>query len=345
MNQIAVISLTERGRLMSERIAEALPAYEVRRFCFHLHTDENAEAFDDLSFLTRQLFDQYDALIFVCACGIAVRMTAPFIRSKQTDPAVIATDDRGQFVIPLLSGHLGGANALADRIADGIGAKAVITTATDIGGLFSPDSFAKANSLLISDPEAAKRIAAAVLNGETIGLHCVYPYQNLPRELTVTDDASYGIVIADLDSRDPYPVTLHLIPRNIAVGIGCRKGSSEQQIKDAVDKAFAAHSISTERIFTAASIDLKAEEQGLLRFCAERKIPLRTFAAEELMRVTGVFSHSDFAEKKTGADNICERSAVLCSGGTLVIPKTVHNGVTVAAAETSVEIDFEKRIL
>ncbi len=345
MKNIAVISLTERGRLLSARIADALQSYDIRRFCFHKHTDEHAGAFDDLSQLTGHLFSVYDALIFVSACGIAVRMTAPHIRSKQTDPAVIAADDRGQYVIPLLSGHLGGANALAELLAKRIGAQSIITTATDIGGQFSPDSFAAANDLLIADLTAAKKIAAAVLNGGTIGLHCAYPYRNLPPDMTAADDAAYGIVIADAVKQSPYPVTLHLIPHNMVVGIGCKKGTSAQQIKDAVQKVFAESGVSSERICKAASIDLKAQEAGLLQFCADTDIPLQTYSAEELMHAAGEFSHSEFAEKVTGADNICERSAVLCSGGKLVIRKTALNGVTVAAAEIPVEIDFEKRML
>ncbi|MBP0966538.1 MAG: cobalt-precorrin 5A hydrolase [Oscillospiraceae bacterium] len=344
MNSIAVISLTERGRALSVRIRDALP-YDVRRFSFYKHTDEDAEAFDDLSALVTRIFTAYDALVFLCACGIAVRMTAPHIRSKQSDPAVIAVDDRGQYVIPLLSGHLGGANALAGKLADVTGGLAVITTATDIGGQFSPDSFAKANGLLIAGLAEAKEIAAAVLNGETIGLHCSYPYRNLPPELTVTDDAQYGIVIADSDHIRPYPVTLHLSPRNIVAGIGCKKGTSVQAVADAVQAVFAENGLSAERICKAASIDLKAREAGLLRFCADQQIPLQTFSADELMRASGCFSHSDFAQTVTGADNICERSAVLCSGGALVIRKTALNGVTVAAAEIPVEIDFEKRML
>ena len=345
MKNIAVISLTERGRLLSARIADALQSYDIRRFCFHKHTDEHAEAFDDLSQLTGHLFSVYDALIFVSACGIAVRMTAPHIRSKQTDPAVIAADDRGQYVIPLLSGHLGGANALAVRIAEKTGAQAVVTTATDIGGQFSPDSFAAANHLLISDLHTAKEIAAAVLNGETIGLHTAYPFRNLPPELAVTDTAAYGIVIADAAEDVPYPVTLHLIPQNIAVGIGCKRNTSAQKIRDAVQSAFAENGLSAERIRRAASIDLKAQETGLLQFCADSGIGLQTFSAAALMEIPGEFTHSDFAERVTGADNICERSAVLCSGGRLLFRKTALSGVTVAAAEIPAEIDFEKRML
>lgn len=345
MKQIAVISLTERGRILSARIQKRLQSMTIRRFCFRKHTDENADAFDDLAALTALLFPQYDALIFVCACGIAVRMIAPHLRNKQTDPAVIAADDCGTFVIPLLSGHLGGANALASIIAESLGAQAVITTATDIGGRFSPDSFAAANDLLISDFHAAKAIAAAVLNGETIGFQCRYPYKNLPPELTVTGQAEYGIVISDSANPAPYPVTLHLQSKNIVLGIGCRKGVSAEKISDIVNAVFAENNLDPKRICKAASIDLKANEDGLLQFCAGCGIPLHTYSAAELMQTPGTFSHSDFAEKVTGADNICERSAVLCSGGTLIIPKTARDGVTAAAAEIPIEIDFEKRML
>ncbi len=345
MKIIAVISLTERGRILSVRIADALPEYDIRRFCFHTHTDQNSVAYDDLAQLAGTLFSKYDALIFVCSCGIAVRMIAPHLRSKQTDPAVLASDDCGKYVIPLLSGHLGGANALARLLSERIGAEAVLTTATDIGGQFSPDSFAKANDLLIRDFSAAKEIAAAVLNGETIGLHCAYPCRNLPPELTVTDDAEYGIVIADTAEVSPYPVTLHLIPHNIVVGIGCKKGTAVQQIKDAVREVFDENGVSSERVCKAASINLKANEAGLLQFCADFNIQLHTYSADKMMQISGDFAHSDFAEKVTGADNICERSAVLCSGGTLVIRKTAISGVTVAAAEIPTQIDFEKRML
>ena len=345
MKQIAVISLTERGRMLSARIKKQIQSFEIRRFCFAKHTDEHAEVFNDLTVLTAQLFPVYDALIFVCACGIAVRMTAPHLRSKQTDPAVIAIDERGQYVIPLLSGHFGGANALAQMIADAVGAVPVITTATDIGGQFSPDSFAAANGLIITNLHAAKEIAAAVLNGEMIGLQCAYPFRNLPMELCERDDTRCGIVIAEAADTAPYPVTLHLIPKNIVLGIGCRKGVSAEQIAETVRTVLAENNIMPERICKAASIDLKAHEVGLLQFCEAYGIELQTFSADELMQVSGDFTHSDFAKHITGADNICERSSVLCSGGTLVIRKTARNGVTAAAAEIPVEIDFEKRML
>lgn len=344
MKRIAVISVTERGRMLSERIKKQLQMYEIRRFCFHKYADENSEKYNDLALLTAQIFSQYDAMIFISACGIAVRMIAPHVCSKLCDPAVIAVDDRGQYAIPLLSGHLGGANGLAKLLADALNAEAVITTATDIGGLFSPDSFAAANHLLIDNMHAAKEIAAAVLKGEKIGFYCDYPYKNLPPELTKNGNVRCGIVISDAALDSPFPITLKLIPKNIVIGIGCKKGVSSEQIENVVRNVFADCKLNPKRICNAASIDLKAKEAGLLQFCNQFGIILQTFSAEELMRITGDFSHSDFAETITGADNICERSAVLCSGGKLIIRKNAGNGVTVAAAEMPVEIDFEKRL-
>lgn len=345
MKRIAVISLTARGRALSCRIAEALGQYAVRRYCFAKHTDADAVSYDDLAALTAQLFSANDALIFVCACGIAVRMTAPFVKDKRTDPAVLVLDDRGRFVIPVLSGHLGGANALAELLAASFGAEAVITTATDIGGQFSPDSFAAANGLLIAEMQAAKEIAAAVLQGERIGLRSAFPCRNLPPELTEMDTPRCGIVIAEDMHETPFSVTLHLIPRNIVLGIGCKKHTAASKIEAAVTHVLQTNGIMQERICRVASIDLKAQEPGLLQFCAQHGLPLSTYSAAELMALTGDFSHSDFVQETTGADNICERSAVLCSGGKLLFRKTALDGVTVAAAEIPVEPDFEKGVL
>ena len=345
MRKTAVISLTERGRALSAYIKKVLDSYKITRFCFHRHTDEDAVSFDDMAALTGEIFKEYDALVFVCASGIAVRMTAPFLVSKQTDPAVIVIGEQGTHVIPVLSGHIGGANALAELIAEKIGAEAVITTATDTGGRFSPDSFAVANDLLITDFNAAKKIAAAVLEGKKIGFKCDYPFDLLPDDLVASDDTEYGIIVGDFSVPSPYSTTLYLSPKNIVVGIGCKKGTPAGGISESVRKAFSENGISSERICQAASIDLKADEAGLLEYCHKTGISLVTYSSEELMKAEGDFTKSEFVRSITGVDNVCERSAVLFSGGKLVIRKTALGGVTVAAAETPVKIDFQKKVI
>lgn len=345
MKRLAFISLTAQGRQLAASAAASLPEFEIQRFCFAAYAGAGTEAFTDLAALTASLFPAYDALVFICACGIAVRMIAPHLRSKQTDPAVLCMDQNGKYVIPLLSGHLGGANALAERFAAVTGAVPVITTATDTGGLFSPDSFAAANQLVITDMDASKAIAAAVIQGEEIGFRSKLPHTALPKPLTAEGSPRCGIVIAEECAEPPFPVTLHLIPKNLVIGIGCKKGTSYPEIEAAVLTRLAANGLDPRRICAAATVDLKAEEPGLLAFCKARKLPLHTYSPEQLMQVSGDFIASAFVSRITGADNVCERSAVLCSGGTLVMRKQAADGITVAAAEMPLTLDFERKLL
>lgn len=341
----AVISLTEKGRLLSKTIAEDLDEnHTAERFCFHLHTDENAQDFSDIYTLAAELFNTYNALVFVCASGIAVRAIAPHIKSKTSDPAVIVIDDCGKFVIPILSGHLGGANQLAQIIAAKICAVPVITTATDACGRFSPDSFAKANRLIITDMAAAKQIAAAVLDGEMTGLLSEYPCENIPSELCTDKACRTGIYIGTDSDKKPFETTLFLAPKNIIVGIGCKKGITYEAIEAHIKECFKAAKISAVRLCAAATIDIKSNENGLLEFCRKHNIRLLTYSAKELMNVTGSFSSSDFVLKTTGTDNVCERSTA-AAGGKLILHKTAGNGVTAAIAELPVHIDFERKIM
>ncbi len=341
--RISLISVTENGRALSERIAGLLPGDEVRRLCHAGHTDGGAESFGKLSGIVGGLWESSEALVFVCACGIAVRSIAPFVRSKQTDPAVIVIDDLGRYVIPVLSGHIGRANALAGRLAELIGAEPVITTATDIGGRFSPDSFAAANGLIVTDFEAAKLIAAAVLDGEQIGLVSEYEVRNLPPELTLDGGGKYGIYIG-CGAKKPFPVTLALTPKNIVLGIGCKRGTPAETIAETVRAALSGAEIGMERVCTVASIDIKSGEPGLLGFAESIGAGTRFFTAEQLAAAEGEFSSSEFVRRVTGVDNVCERSAVCC-GGRLVMKRHAENGVTVAAAELPADIDFERKIL
>lgn len=339
---IAVISLTERGRKLSADIRAHLNGeHNITRYCLIEHSDESSISFSGLRGIIRKLFDKYDALVFVCAVGIAVRVCASCIVSKLSDPAVIAVDDSGRFAVSVLSGHIGGANVLARQIAGKIGAVPVITTATDSRGLFSPDMFAKANGLVICSMDAAKAVAAAVVDGKPVGFKCAYPHSALPDELTECDGGSIGICVSGDPSEKPFGVTLNLMPANIAVGIGCKKGTSCDDITTHITRVFSDNGLDIRRLSAAATADLKAEEPGLLEFCERFSIPLRTYSAEELMSAPGTFAHSDFVEKTTGADNVCERAAV-CAGGTLTLRKTAGKGVTAAAAELPVYIDFER---
>lgn len=339
----ALISITKNGTAISEKIAFSLKnKHQCVQYAFEKYSNENTSAFTSLSRIVSDIFNEYDALVFICACGIAVRTIAPHISSKLTDPAVIAVDEQGKFAVSLLSGHIGKANALTLKIADILKAVPVITTATDIGKKFSPDSFAAANKLHICEMERAKEIAAAVLNNEKIGLRSEYPVENLPK--CFAENSDIGIKISENLSGDPFKKTLHLVPKNIVLGIGCRRSTDMKVLENFILENLEKNNIRLWQISSINTIDLKKDEDAILRFSGKYNIPLKFFPTEQLMAVPGDFSRSEFVMKTTGADNVCERSAC-ADGGRLFAPKCAGNGMTIAAARLPVHIDFEKEIL
>ncbi|MCM1314592.1 MAG: cobalamin biosynthesis protein [Muribaculaceae bacterium] len=341
---ILIVSLTEKGRILSRKIPDLLRDFHnFKRYCFRKHTDNCAESFDNLSELIGKNFNIYDGIIFICSCGIAVRVISPHIISKVTDPAVIVIDDSGKFIIPVLSGHIGGANRLSEILAEKLSAIPVITTATDTGSRFSPDSFAVANNLFIEDIKISKIIASEILDNKKIGLKSDYKYINIPPEITSDKNCSIGIYIGNSNIK-PFPVTLRLIPKNIVIGVGCRRGTPCGIIEKRINESLISAGISPERVSGLATVDIKSGETGILEYCRKKKIIPEFYSAEELMAVSGEFTSSDFVRKTTGADNICERSAVK-SGGRLIIGKNSGEGVTVAVAEKDFIIDFERKIL
>lgn len=290
-----------------------------------------------------EMFGKMDALLFIGACGIAVRAIAPWLKSKAADPAVVVLDENGRYVISLLSGHMGGANVLARQIAGITGGEAVITTATDGRGLFSVDSWAKLNDLVIDHLPTAKAVSAALLEGEEVGLSSDFPIASqLPRGIALRPSGPVGIAIT-LDPRvRPFDTTLHLIPRAVILGIGCRRDILASAVEKAVWESISEAGISLKSIKGVATIDRKAGEPGLLAFCQKWEIPLTAFSAGALLEAPGEFSASPFVERTVGVDNVCERAAALLSGGRLILPKQCRDGVTVAAAMEPVTITFEE---
>lgn len=285
------------------------------------------------------IFNEVDAMVFVGSVGIAVREIAPHVRDKSTDPAVVSVDELGKFVVPLLSGHIGGANDLALALANALGATPVITTATDINKKFSVDAWAARNGYVIASLNRVKAVSAAILEKD-VPLKCDYPIvTGLPNGVMLGESGDVGIRIS-VYRDEPYERTLRLVPPILHLGIGCRKGTESIIIREAVDTVLKEHNIDHRAIKCAASIDLKAEEAGLLKFCEEKKLPVAFYSAEELKAAPGEFTPSEFVQSITGVDNVCERSALI-GAKELIVKKTVMNGVTVAVAAEDWEVRFE----
>ena len=332
--KLAAFAYTRRGCETARRVIAAFPgaAYAPERF--------GQAGFAPITEgLYGELFQTMDALIFVGAAGIAVRSIAPYVRDKRTDPAVLCVDEAGRYVIPLLSGHIGGANALAETLAAALGATAVVTTATDVNGRFSVDKWAAENGYLIDDMAAAKAVSAAILERE-IPLCCDLPIVgNDPPGVVPGNSGTLGIYIG-WDETKPFETTLRLIPKVLRLGIGCRRGTDAAAIRTAVELVCAEHHIDIRAIKRAASIDLKSDEPGLLACCREMGWPLTFYSADELRAVPGAFSASAFVESVAGVGNVCERAAML-GAEKLIVRKAAVNGVTVAIAAEKAEVRFE----
>ena len=327
MSSYAFLAFTDRGAALAEKLC--------RRLGGSLTAAHGAADFS-LSAWTAENFPRSDALIFVGATGIAVRAVAPFLQSKATDPAVIALDETGRFIVPLVSGHLGGANALAKELAALVGGTAVISTATDLNSVFAVDLWAKKQGLRLLQPERIKTVSAKLLAGETVRIESAWPIAGEPPAgILIGSEAD---VIVDFRRRDTK--ALCLVPPVLTLGIGCKKGIGAEQI-EAVFSAFRTESgIWPEAISAAASLDRKAGEPGLLAFCERHGWPVSFFPAEELLAVEGDFSASAFVRETVGVDNVCERSAAAACGGAIVERKFARDGVTLALAGVEPCLDW-----
>ena len=340
--KIRILTFSDRG----ENVAEKL--------CRHLLKTDEADYMRcgetiTLSGWTAENFPVADALIFVGACGIAVRAVAPFLESKATDPAVIVVDELEHYVIPILSGHLGGANDLAVRIAHLLSAEAVITTATDINGVFAIDSWAGYQDMCVLDTDKIKSVSARLLDGGSIRIKSNFPIVGKEPAgviLTSEDTADVHVstrrkgIFGDRTSKDP----LIIVPHIAVLGIGCRKGTSAVTLERCFERVMEELDIFEEAFYKVCTIDLKKNEPGIHEFCRTHGFSVTAFSAEELKKVPGEFSGSAFVEDITGVDNVCERSAVLGAGdGRLVMKKTAWEGATMAVAFKNISLDWKWR--
>lgn len=317
--KLAYLAFTEKGEQLAGRLAAALGGGVQR-----------CGGSCSLSAWTAAHFPQSDGLVYIGAAGIAVRAIAPHLQSKTSDPAVVVVDACARYAIPILSGHLGGANDLARAIGRVCGALPVLTTATDVNGVFAVDEWAKRQNCRIVNPEQIKTVSAKLLAGGTVTVQSAWPIAGQPpRNVRQTEDSGADVL---LNLRPGTGEALRLVPRIAVLGVGCKKNVLPQTLEAALAAFLTGAGICEQAISAVASIDLKKEEPGLVAFCAAHGWPLKTYSAEQLRAVEGRFTPSAFVQSVIGVDNVCERSAVLASGGTLCRGKTAGNGVTMALA-------------
>ncbi|HHW47633.1 MAG TPA: cobalt-precorrin 5A hydrolase [Clostridiaceae bacterium] len=343
----AVIALTKNGKELAVKIGQALNADIIAKNEVYDRVAVNgqlvlahpfAATFKDV---IKRAFFEYEALICIMACGIVVRSIAPYLKNKQSDPAVVVVDELGRFAISLLSGHIGGANRLAGKVAAVTGAVPVITTATDINGVVAFDELAVMNDCVIENIDSLRYISSELVNG---GKVCFFSDCRINGELPENivpynpeNRCKAGVVLSNrTDTPAIAEKVLYLRPKNLILGIGCKKGKTKHEIQDAVTDFLKKSRKSLLSVRCMASIDLKSGEKGINEFSEETGIPFRTFPASEIKRVESRFPASEFVRKITGVGSVAEACAVLAgaeAGTKLIRPKTVYNGITLALAE------------
>lgn len=315
--KIIIISFTKKGYELSERLSKSVP-HDIQL----IFKGKDSPCDQSLTEICGDAFEKGIALVFIGAAGIAVRSIADFVKDKLKDPPVIVIDEAGSFVIPVLSGHIGGANELALEIASASGAVPVITTSTDINGAFSVDLFAKENGLSIADRAGIAKVSSAALEGKAVTISIKdYPPKE-PVDVLISDEVMPGFS------------SIRLCPKKYALGMGCRRGKSFEELRYAAESVLEEHGISLSEVGCIATIDKKKDEEGLIQLSQAWRLPLVTFDAGTLAAVQGDFTSSAAVLEKVGVDNVCERAAVLAAGrgSELIIKKTAISGITVAAA-------------
>ncbi len=353
----AVVALTSGGFQLATRIAQIVDCdLFVYRGRNKLPVKTTLPAskvteFDSLPRLYPALLKKYRAIVLVMALGIVVRTIGPHLTGKDADPAVLVMDEKGKFVISLLSGHLGGANDLAVDLAKKIGAVPVITTSTDVQGIKAVDSLARELGWAVEPLAGVRRVNGALANGQAITIATNLDYlvgKTLgPYKIMSLDERDPGkektsplVVISNRAgdsglSNAPKPC-LYLRPPNLYLGIGCKKGVGFNELHRAVQAVMEKNRFSWRSVKELASCTVKKDEAGLVQLAQHLGLPLRFYSPGQLAKTVNEYQlcGSTFVKNQIGVEAVCEPAAMTgAMRPRLVVPKQAAAGVTVAVAE------------
>lgn len=332
--KIACLSFTDKGRLLGDKLKSIKDdKYKIDHYI-------NRDLDGGIKGLLSSIWYKYDGIIFISATGIAVRMSAPFVKDKTIDPALVVIDDLGRFSISLLSGHIGGANELAGYMALITGATPVITTATDARAIESIDIFAKNNNYKIEDIKSVTRITSMMVNDENVALYTEddkkINYKKLieVKDLNCIEAKIKGLILVSSkeeirDINIPYTI---LRPKNINIGIGCKKNIEGKFIIEAIKDQLKKLNLSVNSIKSLATIEVKKDEKGIIEASKYFNCPLKIFTIEEIKEVEDKFSKSQFVKDTIGVYSVSGPAAFLL-GGNMISEKSKHEGITISISK------------
>lgn len=336
-HRLAMWAVTPGGAALSRTILENQGNIDLFVSSRLSDVDIPHQTFDRLSSMVFRVFHHYRGHIFIMATGIVVRTIAPLLENKTEDPAVVVMDEKGRFAVSLVSGHLGGANELAEKMARITGGQAVITTATDVNELPSIDNIAKMTNLVIENPSAIKTVNMAILNKNPVVV--IDPYCRIKDHLNgivvsdEKDDNRPGIYIGE----DIRPIPDHYLilrPKTLVVGIGCNRNTAAAEMAAFLDKTMADMGLSKLSIRNFSTIDIKKDEPGLRRLADDLNTDIEFYSKIQLNDIQPISKPSETVFKHVGVKSVCEAAALISAKtNILILPKTKTPNVTLAIAK------------
>jgi cobalt-precorrin 5A hydrolase len=341
---IKILALTPQGAALARRLRQGLTGAQ----CWLPRTQAGKpgdQAFSRVSEVFREAFEQGDNLVCIMAAGIVVRGIAPYLKGKDSDPAVVVVDEAGRFAVSLLSGHLGGANDLARQVAKALGGAPVITTATDVEGLPALDVLAQEHGLAIDNLAEVRPIHMAMLAGRPVrlvdpqgllnGLALTYPElftqePDLDRALAGAGPAVY----VGFRERPWPPEWLRLRPRNLVAGMGCHKGTPAIELIEFIHHIFRQEGLSLLSLKALATVEAKKEEPGLRLAARNLGVEFLWFTATELHDMA-VPNPSPRVARHLGVASVSEAAALKAGGVELIVPKRKGANATLAVARVA----------
>jgi len=331
-----IIAITKNGITLALKLKEKLNCaeiYTLKKF----KTDEVNVIKGKLDKFTGKIFKKHKILIFIMATGIVVRTISKHIKHKTIDPGILVIDEKGKNVISLLSGHLGGANKETQIVAGLINANPVITTASDLSNKLSVDMIAEKYNCTIDAMDKAKNITALIVNNKPVHLMSDYDI-DIPDYLKVYKEKPLGFIIISNKTDKTLKNSVKLMPRNIIIGIGCKKGIKKKRIYKQIKSYLKDLKIEPRSIKTTATIDIKKDEKGIIKTAKALGCGLKLFSPDQIKAVEDNFTKSKLVKEKIGVSNVCEACAYLAGNrsGRMILNKTNKNGVSIAIWEEDI---------
>ena len=344
--KIAILSITNNGRELALRIKESMKSVDV--FFIKKDTDyKNDEVIvvnQGLKEFISQIFDKYDYLVFIMATGIVVRTIAPLIISKFSDPAILVMDEKGNNIISLLSGHMGGANEMTLYMSDLLNSHPVITTATDVNKKSSLDMIAKKLNGHIDDfRDNVLKINSMLVNNEEVHLYIDGNYKINHQGFTLYDektdlDKVRNLVIVT-NKKDINKILnknienlnekiIKVTPKDIVIGVGCKKNTDSKHMKNSLIKFLAEYNIDINAVKEIGSIEIKKDEKAIIDLAKYLNVPFKTFSVKEISKVDYLYEKSDWVKKNVGVYSVSDPVAHLLSEGRVIINKQKYDGIT-----------------